>query len=252
MQISIDANTASPTALRLTAAILTFIANFKENPQNAGLPIPPITQPVAPPAPPAPPAAASPAAEPPAASQEAATGSSESAGSNDVTALLDSAGEQWNPELHTANQSKNTDGTWRRKRTPRGETPAAPKTVELPKAPQVPPPPPSPAKAVEPVLAVPPAPSAPAATPAVAAAVVPPVPTGSTVSSSPLAEFGGDTFAALVKYVMNLVGSKTLSTTAMFEACLECGVPDLHACSKPENTALIPAVALAISKRLAK
>jgi hypothetical protein len=250
MNISIDASTASPAALRLTAAILTFIAGFKENPQTAGLPIPqtlPIVTPSPSPAPPAP--IAEPAPEITGAPQGEVDSRPppSSSGIEGAPALRDSAEEMWNPEIHTANQSKNTDGTWRRKRTPKGEAPATPKTVELPKVPQVPqvpPPPPAPSVAVEPTTIVPPAP--------VATAAVPPVPSVSTASSSPLAELGGDTFGALVKYVTNLVGSKKVSTAAMLEACIECGVPDIHSCSKPENAAVIPLVAAALAKRAAK
>lgn len=275
MNIAIDASTASPAALRLTAAILTFIAGFKENPQNANMPIPNVgyvaspvaplrgTSPeaaaadeipsyksrssVVPPAPPAPPA--------PSASENTGAPQGEAPGAElivdgQVMALFDSASEKWNPEIHTANQSKNTDGTWRRKRTSK-DAPAAPKTVELPKA-QVPPPPPAPSTAVEPVKVVPTAPSAPAATPAAVVAPVAPTPPVSTASTSPLAELGGDTFAALVKFATNLVGAKKISTAALLEACADCGVPDLHACSKPENALLIPSVADAIAARLAK
>jgi len=238
MNISIDASTASPSALRLAAAILTFIAGLKENPQNAGFPIQQIIPPVV--APPAPPVASIVEV-----SQPVVTPAAELIVSGEVTVLYDSAGEAWSPETYTANQSKNTDGTWRRKRTLKGEAPAAPKTVELPKTPQVPPPPPPLLSvAVEPTTIVPPAP--------VATSAVPPVPSVSTVSSSPLAELGGDTFASLVKYVTNLVGAKKLATAAMLEACAECGVPDIHACSKPENAAMIPLVAIAISKKVPK
>lgn len=266
MNISIDASTATPSALRLTAAILTFIASFKENPQNISIPIPPFALPpeatlrpsvVASPAPPAPPAAISPASEDIGAQEPVADLGESQRYNADVNAgneepIFDAVGAAWNPELNTANQSKNTDGTWRRKRTSKGEAPAAPKTVELPKSPRVPPPPPLTSATVETVTTVPPAPSTPTASAVAVVAPVPPVPPVSTVSSSPLAELGGDTFAALVKYSTNLVGQKKIGVTAMLEACAECGVPDIHACSKPENAALIPLVAVAISKRVAK
>lgn len=264
MNISIDANTASPTALRLAAAILTFIAGFKENPQSAGqCPILPpsaltptsaptvFTPPVVPPAPPAPPA-------PPLASENTGAPQGEapdqSTGEAEASPfLIDSTCEKWNPEIHTANQSKNSDGTWRRKRTsPKGEAPATPKTVELPKSPQIPPPPPPPPMVVEPAASAPTVPVS-----QYPATTVPPVPPVST-TTSPLAELGGDSFSSLVKYATNLVGAKKITTAALMEACLEVkdangqGIPDIHACSKPENAALIPLVAASISARLAK
>lgn len=263
MNISIDASTATPSALRLTAAILTFIAGFKENPQNTSIPIPPFALPpeatlkptVV--APPAPSVVISTAPENTGAQEPVADLGESQRYNADVNAgneepIFDAVGAAWNPELNTANQSKNTDGTWRRKRTSKGEAPAAPKTVELPQSPRVPPPPPLTSATVETVTTVPPAPSAPTASAVAVVAPVPPVPPVSTVSSSPLTELGGDTFGALVKYSTNLVGQKKIGVTAMLEACAECGVPDIHACSKPENAALIPLVAVAISKRVAK
>ncbi len=245
MNISIDAHTATPTALRLTAAILTFIAGYKENPATAHLPMPTLpTMPiVAPPSPVVPQAPSSPEQKPPQVEDTTPPAGADTGA--DSVALLDSAGEAWNPDVHTANQSKTTDGLWRRKRTNKGEVASAPKPVELPKGPIVPPPPQAP---VEPVAQVPTVPSAPATTAAVVTPV-PPAPPAST-GASPLTELGGDTFASLVKYVTNLVGAKKITTAQMLEACLEAGVPDIHACSKPENAALIAPVAIAISKKL--
>jgi hypothetical protein len=288
MNISIDAATASPAALRLTAGILTFIANFKENPQSAGLPIS-MAQPS--PAPTATPplrgtSAAYAAADEipgvksrssivPTPPVDAKTSEVEPFFNSetlhavkqiptlpvDVAApsaefetlqmegrVVDSSGATWDGEMHTANQSKNTDGTWRHKRTPKGEAPAAPRVAELPKTPQVPVPPPPPMILSVEQTAVPPAPSIPA--PAAVVVPVPPAPSVSTDSSSPLTALGGDTFSALVKYVTNLIGSKKITTAQMLEACIECGVPDVHACSKPENAGLIGLVALAMARKL--
>lgn len=155
--------------------------------------------------------------------------------------LLDSAGVAWNPEVHTANQSKNVNGTWRHKRTEKKPAQDAPQVVQVPSAP-----PPPPVSTVEPVPAVPPAPVQ--ATPAVVVAptpsAVPPAPPVSTVSHT----HGIVTFADLVKKVTTLVGTKKLSTQEMLAACAECGVPDIHACQpRPE---VIPSVATAILKRV--
>jgi hypothetical protein len=165
-----------------------------------------------------------------------------------TTSPIDSQGVEWNPELHTANQSKNTDGTWRRKRKEKGESASAPKAVMLPTAPP-PPPAATTQPTVEPVATVPPAP-APTAPAVPAVPVVPPAPPASTVASSD--EKKVTTFIELVRYVTNLVGTKQIFQMDILAACAEVGVPDIHSCAKPENVALIPAVAESIRKRLQK
>lgn len=243
MQITIDAGQANPVHLRLTAAILTFIAAYKENPATAGMPIPPIAQMTG----------AAPAATGEAPQGDSTGSQTGSAGASDETALLDAQGEKWNGDIHTANQSKNTDGTWRRKRTAKGSEAPAPRTVEPPKNDVPPPPAPTGQPTVEPAAVVPPAPQVPPAPNA--APPAPPTPTADSapVGLSPtLTEFGGDTFQALVKYATSIVGAKKVTTDQLLATCVEVGVPDLHACSKPENAHLIPMLAEALAKRVAK
>lgn len=252
MLISIDASTATPYALRLAASILTFIANTKDGAANHAVPSPSNIDL----------AAQLQAARnsPPAAPSETLNDEKKlpetetpPAGSADSTALLDAHGVAWDPELHTANQSKNSDGTWRRKRTEKPKV--STQTVQIPESlkPQVPPPPPETKPAVESVATVPPAPIAAAPPVAPAAPAVPPAPPVSTAvlpvmfNGVPVADF-----ATLVKYATNAIGKKQISTSGLIEACAECGVPDLHACSIEANFALIPTVAAAIQKRIAK
>ncbi len=133
----------------------------------------------------------------------------------------DSSGLPWHADIHASTKSKNTDGTWKKKR---GVQEAVVTRIEAelralhPATPAAPPPPPPGAAALPPLNQAPPAPPATPAAP-------PPPP--------PPANNGALDFVGLMQKITDGLNSNPPRYTQQMvnDACARCGVPNAMAVS---------------------